>query len=144
MKTKTTVTLLAVLGALALTASAQDNNPPGGDAPSGNGQAQHHGGPGGQQRGGFHLLPPPVVQQLKLTDDQKTQIAALEADTKAKLEKILTADQLTQLKNFRPPMRGGMGRGGNGPQGDGNSMPPGPPPGEGDNNAPAGPPSGDK
>ena len=132
------MTLLAVLGALALTASAQDNTPPSDGQPP----AQHMGGPGGQPRAGFHLLPPPLVQQLKLTDDQKTQIAALETDTKAKLEKILTADQLTQLKNFRPPMRGGMGRGGNGPQGDGNSMPPnGPPPGEGDNNPP---PAGDK
>ena len=82
--------------------------------------------------------------------EQKTQITALETETKAKLEKILTADQVTQLKNFRPPMRGGMGgpqqrggmgRGGNGPQGDDNSMPPGPPPGEGDNNPP---PAGDK
>jgi len=139
------MTLLAVLGALALTASAQDNTPPAGDAQP---PAQRMGGPGGPPRAGFHLLPPPLVQQLKLTDDQKTQIAALEADTKAKLEKILTADQLTQLKNFRPPggrgmgmggqQRGGMGRG---PQGDDNSMPPsGPPPGEGDNN----PPPGDK
>ena len=134
------MTLLAVLGALALTASAQDNTPPAGDAQP---PAQHMGGPGGQPRAGFHLLPPPLVQQLKLTDDQKTQVAALETDTKAKLEKILTADQLTQLKSFRPPggrgmgmggqQRGGMGHGGNGPQGDDNSMPPGPPPGEGDN-----------
>jgi len=145
MKTKTTMTLLAVLGALALTASAQDNTPPADAQPP----AKHMGGPGGQPRAGFHLLPPPLVQQLKLTEEQKTQVAALETETKAKLEKILTADQLTQLKNFRPPMRGGMGgpqrggmgRGGNGPQGDDNSLPPGPPPGEGDNNPP---PAGDK
>lgn len=131
------MTLLAVLGALALTASAQDNTPPSDAQPP----ARHMGGAGGQPHAGFHLLPPPLVQQLKLTDDQKTQITVLEADTKAKLEKILTADQLTQLKNFRPQMRGGMGgqqrggmeHGGNGPQGDDNSMPPGPPPGEGDN-----------
>ena len=86
------------------------------------------------------------MQQLKLTDEQKAQIAALEAETKAKLEKILTADQLTQLKNFRPPMRGGMGgqqRGGNGPDGGDNSRPPGPPPGEdGGNTPPSGPPQG--
>ena len=146
MKTKNTVTMLAILGALALTASAQDNTPAADAQPP----AKQMGG-NGAPRAGFHLLPPPLVQQLKLTDDQKTQVAALETDTKAKLEKILTADQLTQLKNFRPPMRGGMGgpqqrggmgRGGNGPQGDDNSMPPaGPPPGEGDNNPP---PAGDK
>jgi Spy/CpxP family protein refolding chaperone len=150
MKTKTTIALLAAIGAIALTASAQDNTPPAGSPPSDTQPPAHHmGGPGGQ-RGGFHLLPPPLVQQLKLTDDQKKQVAALEAETKAKLEKILTADQLTQLKNFRPPMRGGMGgpqrdgmgRGGNGPEGgDNNQPPPGPPPGEGDNNPP---PAGDK
>ena len=56
--------------------------------------AQHVGGPGG--RGGFHLLPPRAAEILKLTDDQKTQLAALEAETKAKLEKILTPEQMTQ------------------------------------------------
>lgn len=145
MKTKTTVTLLAVLGALALVASAQDNPPSAGSPPAdGQPPAQHMGGPGGQR--GFHLLPPPAVEQLKLTDDQKKQIAALETETKAKLEKILTADQLQQLKNFRPPMRGGMNRNkGNGSEGGDNSMPPGPPPGEGgNNNPPAGAPPGDK
>jgi hypothetical protein len=145
MKTKMTITLLAALGALALTASAQDNTPPAGGPPDGQPPRQHMGGPDGA-RGGFHVLPPPLVQQLKLTDEQKAQIKELEADTKAKLEKILTADQLTQLKNFRPPMRGGMGgqqRGGNGPDGGDNSRPPGPPPGEGDNNGgPSGPPPG--
>ena len=138
------MTLLALLGALALTASAQDNPPSAGSPPSGGKQPGQRQGGSGHQRG-FHLLPPPVAEQLKLTDDQKTQIAALEADTKAKLEKILTADQLTQLKNFRPPMRGGTGgqsRGGNGSQGGDGHMPP---PGEGDNNTPpSGPPPGDQ
>jgi len=152
MKTKMTIAMVAAIGALALAANAQDNNQPPGDPPPSDtpNASQHAGAPGG--RGGFHLLPPPLVQQLKLTDDQKTQIAALEADTKAKLEKILTADQLTQLKNFRPPgrpggqMRGGQGRnaGGNGPGGDDNNMPPGPPPGDGDGNTPpSGPSPGD-
>jgi hypothetical protein len=141
MKTKTTLAMLAFLGAIALTASAQDDTKAApGDVPP---PAQHQGAP----RAGFHLLPPPLVQQMNLTDDQKTQVAALEADTKAKLEKILTADQLKQLNNFHPP-RGGMGganmrgggRGGNGPGGD-NFMPP---PGGGDNNGgPGGPPPGD-
>jgi Spy/CpxP family protein refolding chaperone len=132
MKTKTTIALLAAIGAIALTASAQDNTPPAGGPPDGQSPGQHMGGPGGA-RGGMHILPPPLMQQLKLTDDQKTQIAALEAETKAKLEKILTAEQLQQLKNFRPPMRGGMGgqqHGGNGPEGGDNSRPPGPPAGD--------------
>ena len=130
MKTKTTIAMLATLGALALTASAQDNLPPAGGPPDeGQAPAQHLGGPGPPQPG-FHLLPPPLMQQLKLTDDQKTQITALEADTKAKLENILTADQLTQLKNFRPPHGGPNSRGDSGPAGGDNSRPPGPPPGD--------------
>ena len=149
MKTKMTIAMVAALGALTLAANAQDKTPPADAQPP----SQHAGAPAG--RGGFHLLPPPLVQQLKLTDDQKTQITALEADTKTKLEKILTADQLTQLKNFRPPMRpggqmrggpgGGQGRnsGGNGPGADDNNMPPGPPPGDdGGNTPPSGPPPG--
>ena len=141
-----TMAMVAAIGALALAVNAQDNNQsPGGPPPSDSQSATQHAGPRGG-RGGFHLLPPPLVQQLKLTDDQKTQIAALEADTKAKLEKILTADQLAQLKNFRPPMRqggqGGQGQG-RGPGGDENGMPPGPPPGEdGGNTPPSGPPLG--
>ena len=145
MKTKMTIAMVAAIGALALAANAQDNNqPPGGPPPSDSPNATQHAG-GNRPQPGFHLLPPPLVQQLKLTDDQKTQIAALEADTKARLEKILTADQLTQLKNFRPPGRpGGQGSGqmrggsggpggqgqGNGPGSDDNNMPPGPPPGD--------------
>jgi Spy/CpxP family protein refolding chaperone len=136
MKTKTTLAMLAVLGALALTVSAQDNTPPAGGPPDGQPPVQHS---GNRPQPGFHLLPPPLAQQLNLTDDQKSQIADLEKETKAKLEKILTADQLKQLKSFRPPMRGGMGRNGNGPEGGDNSRPPGPPPGEGDNGA-GGPP----
>jgi hypothetical protein len=132
MKTKTTLTLLAILGALALTANAQDNaptNPPDAQPPM-----QHTDG-SGAPRGGFHLVPPPVARQLNLTDDQKTQIAALEADTKAKLAKILTSDQMAKVNSFRPPggmggqrMRGGHGQGG---PGGGDEMPPGPPSGPG-------------
>ena len=131
MKTKTTIALLAVLGATALAASAQNNTPPSDGAPPTDGQrpSQHAGGPGG--RGGFHLLPPRAAEALNLTEDQKTQLAALEAETKAKVEKILTPEQLTQLKNLRPPGRpGGQGGQSTGPgAGDGNMPPSGPPPG---------------
>lgn len=149
---KTKLTLLALtLGASTFLLSAQDGPPPSDSQQP----PQHEGAPGaGGEHGGFHLLPPRAQEQLKLTADQRKQITALEAETKTKLEKILTADQLTQLKNFRPPMRGGMGgqqrggmgRGGNGPEGgDGNMPPAGPPPGEDDNSAPpSGPPPGDK
>ena len=75
------------------------------------------------------------MEQLNLTADQQKQLAALEAEVKAKLEKILTAEQLQQLKQMRPPMRpgGAVGRGpggggpGGGPagsSGDGQAQPP--------------------
>ena len=119
MKTKIALLALA-LGASTCLLTAQDSPPPSGAEPP----QQHAGGPGGPR--GFHLLPPRAAEQLNLTDAQKTQIAALEAETKAKLEQILTPEQLAQLKNMRPPMRPG-----------------GPPPGEdGGNNPPSGPPPG--
>ena len=96
-------------------------------------------------RGGFHLLPPGDAQRLNLTDDQKTQVAALEAETKAKLEKILTAAQMKQLAKMHPPGRpGGQGGPGGGPDGNGPSGggPGGP---GGDQGGPGGPggPGGD-
>jgi len=52
------------------------------------------------------------MEQLNLTADQQKQLADLEADVKAKLEKILTPEQLKQLREMRPPSpRGGMGGG---------------------------------
>jgi Spy/CpxP family protein refolding chaperone len=133
MKTKTSIALLAAIGALALAANAQDNNPNAGGPPTGDGErpAHHQGGPGGQ--GGMHLLPPRAAETLKLTDEQKTQITALETETKAKLEKILTPEQMQQLKNMRPPMRpGGAGqlRGGPGGHDVGNGAPSDPPQGD--------------
>ena len=123
------VILLALaLGASPCLLTAQDANnpnsdgqlpPPSGAGPGGVGHAR--GGPGG-----FHLLPPRAQEQLNLTDEQKKQIAALEAETKAKLEKILTPEQLEQLKNMRPPMRPGGPGGQGGPAGEGRPQrPPG-------------------
>ena len=127
MKTKLTLLALA-LGASTCLLTAQDGPPPS-DTQRPPQREAGPGGPGGQR--GFHLLPPRAQEQLKLTDEQKKQIAALEAETKAKLEKILTADQLEQLKNMRPPMRpGGPGGQGNHPGGGDNNLPPGPPPGD--------------
>ena len=57
------------------------------------------------------------MDKLNLTDDQKKQLADLEADTKAKLEKILTADQLKAMQDARPPRRGGQGGQGGAPGG---------------------------
>lgn len=150
MKTKTTILLtLLALGTSGFIVNAQDNNPPPGAPPGADSQPpglRERGGPVGPR--GFHLLPPRAEQRLNLTDDQKKQIAALEAETKAKLEKILTPDQMEKLKNMRPTMMGRGGprmRGGPGGPGGPDSMPPdGPPPREDDgNNPPPGPPPGD-
>ena len=156
MKTKLALIAMA-LGASTCLVSAQDNPPPSdnqrppqGDVRPGGGNMNRR-GPGPD--GGFHLIPPRAEQQLQLTDDQKKQIAALEAETKAKLEKILTPEQLQQLKTMRPPMRpggpggnqfrGGPGGPGGNPggmnRGPGGQRPPGPPPGQ-DGDSPNGPP----
>jgi hypothetical protein len=68
---------------------------------------------------GFHILPRMLAEKLNLTDDQKTQIAELEKETKAKLDKILTVDQQKMLDEFRPMHRGmgGPGMGGPGMEG---------------------------
>jgi hypothetical protein len=120
-----------------------DNAPPGGRA-----------GPG--RRGGFQLgtvLPPFAREQLNLTDEQQEQIAALEKEVKAKLERILTAEQKRTLRSMRPPgaPRGagddqqGPGRKGRRPQGppDGD-RPDGPPPQKDRQDRPDGPPQKDR
>jgi hypothetical protein len=74
------------------------------------------GGPGGP--GGFgppqpgQLMPPFVQEMLKLTDDQKKQLDAMQKDVDAKLEKLLTDDQRKQLKEMRERGPGGFGPGG--------------------------------
>ena len=72
---------------------------------------------GGQPPGDIHLVAPGAEQQLNLSADQQKRLAALEAETKMKLEKILTADQLKQLHQMRPmPPQGGPGGGQGRPQ----------------------------
>ncbi len=105
--------LALALGVSAWSAMAQDA---GGQAP---------GAP--PARPGFHLLPPWAMEQLNLTDDQKKQLAELQAEVKAKIEKILTPEQMQQLNQLRPPMGPGMGRrgfGGPPPAGGGQPQPP--------------------
>ncbi len=85
------------------------------------------GGPGGE-RGGpprFELgqiLPPFVMEELELTPEQTKEIAAMQKDLKAKLEKLLTPEQLKKLETARPRGpggEGGRGPGGRGPGGEG-------------------------
>ena len=54
------------------------------------------------------ILPPFLQEQLKLTDDQKKQLDALQKDLDAKLDKLLTDDQKKMLKEMRER---GPGRG---------------------------------
>ena len=92
-------------------AQEQGGPPPSCDRPPG--REAGPGDPGG--RGGFHLLSPRAQAQLNLTADQQKQVAALEAEVKSKLDKILTPEQLKQLQQMRPPPRqGGMGGAGSG------------------------------
>jgi hypothetical protein len=88
----------------------------GGGGPGGAG-----GGPGG--RGGpqpGQVLPSFLQDQVNLTDAQKRQVADLQKDVDATLDKILTNEQKARLKEMRD--RGPGGRGGpGGPSG-------GPPP----------------
>ncbi|QDU19938.1 hypothetical protein [Urbifossiella limnaea] len=108
-----------VAGAVLMGSPAM-SQPPGGKDDKGGpgGKGGFPGGPGGKggfpggdkggKGGGFKLgtvLPPFAQEQLKLTDDQKSQLTALEADVKGKLEKMLTDDQLKSLET----MRGGFG-----------------------------------
>ena len=50
------------------------------------------------------VLPPFAREAIQLTDEQKKQIAELEKEVKAKLEKILTAEQIKSLESARPPL----------------------------------------
>jgi hypothetical protein len=104
------------------------------------------GGPGGLRRGanmgrpgpmggGIHLLPPFIAERLELTSEQKKQIEELEKETKAKLEKILTAKQKKMLEQVRPMRPGQGGPGGPGGQG-------GPGRGRGPGGGPGGRPGG--
>jgi hypothetical protein len=112
--------LAAFAAGAVLIGSPAMSQPPGGKDDKGGpgGKGGFPGGPGGfGGKGGFKLgavLPPFAQEQLKLTDDQKTQLAALEADVKGKLEKMLTPDQLKSLETMRGGFGGGGGFGGKG------------------------------
>ncbi len=81
---------------------------PGGPAEKGPGGPPGPGGPDGPGPGRFgppplgHILPPPVQEKLNLTAVQKRQLDALQKDVDGKLMKILTAQQLKQVRELRP------------------------------------------
>ncbi|HLX64848.1 MAG TPA: EF-hand domain-containing protein [Planctomycetota bacterium] len=126
------------LSALAIQETASANNGPagGGPGPGGGGPGFGPGGGGGGPRGGMNRPQPGQIlsgglqDQLKLSDDQKKQLADMQKDVDAKLDKLLTDDQKTQLKTIRErgpgrgpggggPPDGGGGGPGNGPGGPG-------------------------
>lgn len=151
---RTRVGLLALLAAGVFSMTADSQPPDGKDRPAGNrggpgGPGGPPGGPGGPPGGmggtgmGFgrfevgRLIGPPIRQELKLTEEQEKQLVELEKSVKERLAKILTADQMKRLENFRPRFgRGGLGGAGFGPGGPG-----GPGAGPGDRGRP---PAGDR
>ena len=111
---------ILALAAIPMLTMAQDGpgGPPpregaGPGGPEGrDGQGGGPGGPRGRGRGGFHLLPPFVMEKLDLSEEQQQQLKTLEKETKAKLEKILTPEQVKILATARPPRPGQGGPGG--------------------------------
>jgi len=53
------------------------------------------------------VLPPHAHDELQLTPVQAKQIADLEKEVKARLQKVLSADQQKKLENLPPPPRPG-------------------------------------
>src|SRR5205807_8793502 len=86
--------------------------------------------PQGSGDGGFgpssqpgQVLASPDQDRLKLTDDQKKDLAALQKAIDDRLDKVLNAAQQKQLKSAFAP--GGPGPGGPGPAAPGGATPPG-------------------
>ena len=83
--------------------------------------------PGGPPGAG-QIVPPFLAEQLKLTDEQKKTIDALQAEVDARLNKIWNEDQKKQWKEMKAgptfPGPGGRGPGGRGPGGPGGFGPP--------------------
>ena len=50
-----------------------------------------------------------LAKELNLTDAQKKQVADLQTEVNARLDKILTAEQKRMLRQMRPGGRGGFG-----------------------------------
>jgi Arylsulfotransferase (ASST) len=77
-------------------------------------------GPGGPPKLG-QLVPAPLELVLKTTPEQKKEIAELQSDVEARLDKIMTDEQKQEWKKIRetppPKMGGGPGPGGGGPGG---------------------------
>ena len=82
--------------------AAMSNQGGGGGGPKGGGPGA--GGHGGPPRPG-EIMPGFMQDQLQLTENQRQQLATLQAQVDAQLAQILTAQQVQQL-NAGPPMGG--------------------------------------
>jgi EF hand len=114
----------------------------GGQGPGSPGGPGRFGGQGPGGRGGApqpgQILPGFLQDRLKLSDEQKQQVADLQKEVDARLDKILTAEQKQMLKNLRQRGPGGFGPPGSG-RGSGRFGAPGSGPG-GARPGPGGPP----
>jgi len=85
----------------------RENRGGGGRGPGGpgGGRGGPGAGPGGSGGGGplGMALPPFAADQLRLTDEQRRQVAELQKEVEARLEKILTASQKERLREMRGP-----------------------------------------
>lgn len=79
----------------------------------GGGPGGFPGGPGGGFRGPppGEILPLPLQNLLGLTDAQKKELAALQKEVDAKLEKVMTEEQRKQFKEMKDRGPGGPGSG---------------------------------
>jgi hypothetical protein len=84
-------------------------------------------GPPGGGPGGFMMMPPrpgdilpPMMQErLRLSAVQKAELATIQKEVDARLEKILNDDQKKQFEEMRQRGPGGLGPRGGGPLGEG-------------------------
>jgi TolA-binding protein len=93
------------VAALFTVASFADAQPPAGGGQPGKGK-----GFGGFPKAGT-ILSTFVQDTLKMSDDQKKQLADLQKDVDEKLAKILNEDQMKQLKEMQDRPFGGFGGG---------------------------------
>jgi hypothetical protein len=118
-------TAVLFLGGVLAIAATGDAQPPGGGQPPGGKGGK--GGFGEKGRGGpsgmvgamplpGQILPSAVQEMLRLTEEQKRDLDAIQKDVDAKLDKLLTAEQKQQLKEMKDR---GPGRGFGGPGGPG-------------------------
>ncbi len=100
--------VIALVLSVALGGSSAMSQPPGGrEGRPGRGQGAGQGPPAFELG---QVLPPPLIEELELTAAQRAELDALQQDLKARLEKLLTAEQKQVIANVRP--RGPGGRGG--------------------------------